>query len=114
MNIRFSPSDVRLRVSLEEAQQLAREGRLDQEIALEDWPLKLEIRLSDEQESVAQFMFNGTLARASLRRAEFIELLSEKPSRESRIQSALNSQSSLTFIFEVDLFSRKSGAKERE
>ena len=109
MNLRLSPESVRLRVSLDEARALERERTLTQRIPLAAQEITIELLLVQQQAEAAKFSFVGQTARALIREREFLDLLAERPSEESSIQATPNStdKSPLSFVFEIDLFSRK-------
>ena len=101
MNVKFSPESVRMRVSLSEARTLAEKCILTQEVP---GILNMKVCIADNAESV--FSLIDEDLKVLINKKDFLDLLSERPSRDSLLKFPLNDEG-LDFIFEIDLFSRK-------
>ena len=114
MNLKFSSRGVRLRVSLEEARVLANRRQLAELIAFPEQGIEIEIRVTNELCQPASFYFSQNKALAILREREFLDLLKSRPARDLSIQAELScEESTMKFVFEIDLFSRKATKEAR-
>ena len=111
MNLRLSPDVVRLRISLDEAKALENQGALSQRIPFANGDMMLDVKLNVDQRIPVVFRFERERALATIREQDLFVLLEDRPGRGSCIRSSLETptRESLEFVFEIDLFSRKSG-----
>lgn len=111
MNLRFSSKDVRLRINLQEALLLKEAKHFEEIIYLPENQLSVRITIDEHLSSPATFSFMHNTAAVFLRESDFSKLLADRPSRDSAIIHELSYEQKLSFIFEIDLFTRK-GSKE--